>query len=61
MFTVFLKSSKSNVLLSVTNSDKLILPNKQLPPEGSGSSAPHTIRIIHISYRALDYRILVKL
>ena len=32
------KSSKSNVFSLVTNSDKLILPNKQLPPAGRGSS-----------------------
>ena len=36
--TVSEKSSKSN-LPSLTNADKFIAPNKQLPPAGSGSSA----------------------
>lgn len=36
--TAFLKLSKLNVPSS-TNSDKFILPNKQLPPAGNGSSA----------------------
>ena len=37
--TVLLNSSKSNVLFSVINSDKLILESKHDPPAGSGSSA----------------------
>ena len=49
ILTAFLNAIISKYASSVngflTNSDKFIAPNKQLPPAGSGSSAPHTVRI----------------